>query len=333
MRYYFLTILFLFSILFPANLLMASGSAIPSSHKSQLAYQRVAPKLNREMKRIDAALGDPVFIRIFKKERILEVWLKQGLTYTRFKSYSICHHSGGLGPKLREGDKQSPEGFYTVEARQLNPNSDYHLSFNLGFPNEYDRSYKRTGSLLMVHGRCSSAGCFAMTDFRMDEIYVIVESAMIAGQHQIPVHIFPFKMTKGNMAAHRNSKWINFWSNLKEGYDYFEGHRAPPLVTVKDKHYQFSSFRSFLFGGNLPDVAPEFRYTGLKKKREQRELEKKRLAAERLTAKRLAEKRIAEQLRREKRHKEKKERKKQPLYVTKTTRPKSSPPDLLGYGD
>ncbi|MBN4060000.1 murein L,D-transpeptidase [Desulfotalea psychrophila] len=263
MRYYFLTILFLFSILFPADLLMAADSSIPSSHKSRMAYTKVAPKLNREMKRIDAALGDPVFIRIFKKEQTLEVWLRQGLTYNKFKSYSICHHSGVLGPKLKEGDKQSPEGFYTVEANQLNPNSNYHLSFNLGFPNEYDKSYKRTGSLLMVHGKCSSAGCFAMADFRMEEIYAIVESAMISGQHQVPVHIFPFKMTEANMAAHRNSKWINFWKNLKQGYDYFEGHHAPPRVTVQDRQYQFSSFRSFLFGGNLSDVTPELRYSGL----------------------------------------------------------------------
>jgi murein L,D-transpeptidase YafK len=295
---------------------MAAGSSIPSSYKSRMAHIRVAPKLNLEMKRIDAALGDPVFIRIFKKEQTLEVWLRQGLTYNKFKSYSICHHSGVLGPKLKEGDKQSPEGFYTVEAKQLNPNSAFHLSFNLGFPNEYDRSHKRTGSLLMVHGRCSSTGCFAMADLRMDEIYAIVESALIAGQHQIPVHIFPFKMTKTNMAAHKNSKWLHFWRNLKQGYDYFEGHHAPPLVTVQDKQYQFSSFRSFLFGGDLPDVAPEFRYAGLKKKREQKALEEKRIAMA-LTVK----------------DTEKTKSNNQSLCVTKTTRPKSFPSALLGRED
>ena len=304
MRYYFLTTFFLLSFVFPATDLLASISTIPSSDKSQNAYKRVAPELNRKMTKIGATLGDAVFIRVFKKEKMLEVWLRQGITYTKFKSYSICHYSGTLGPKLREGDKQSPEGFYTVGASQLNPNSDYHLSFNLGFPNEYDRSHNRTGSLLMIHGRCSSVGCYAMTDFRMDEIYTIVESAIISGQHQIPVHIFPFKMTAANMAAEQDSKWIHFWENLKEGYDYFEGHHSPPIVTVQDKRYQFLTFRPFLFGGDLPDVALEFKYAGLKKKREQR-----RLAAKRLAEKKRAERRLAAAL-----SKAQEQKKKKPIY-------------------
>ncbi len=246
---------------------VVAGSTIPSSRKSQSAYKRIAPKLIYEMQKKGHHLGDPVFIRVFKQERELEVWLRDGLTYDHFKTYSICYNSGKLGPKIKEGDKQSPEGFYTVGASQLNPNSDYHLSFNLGFPNEYDRSHNRTGSLLMIHGRCSSAGCFAMTDFRMDEIYAIVESAIIAGQHQVPIHIFPFKMTKQKMAYYRNSKWIHFWENLKEGYDYFEGHHAPPLVTVQDKRYQFITFRPLLFGGGFPPRSEEHKYVGVKKRK------------------------------------------------------------------
>ena len=320
MRHFLFPALFFFCTLFQTSHLSAAGSGIPSSNKSQDVYKRVAPKLIREMKKIDANLGDPAFIRIFKQEKRLEVWLRQGLTYTFFKSYSICHHSGDLGPKLKEGDKQSPEGFYTVGASQLNPNSDYHLSFNLGFPNEYDRSRKRTGSLLMVHGRCSSVGCFAMADFRMDEIYAIVESAIISGQHQIPVHIFPFRMTKANMAAHSNSKWLSFWENLKEGYDYFEGHHTPPLVVVQDKHYQFITFRPLLFGGNLPDSAPKYKYVKLKKKREQKKLEEKRLAKKQRTRQRMAEVKKAQ-------------RKKERLYVANTTRPNSADSDPLLLGD
>lgn len=253
------------TFLLPASYLSAAGNTMRSNDRSQDAYKRVAPKLNRQMQPKGGALGDPVFIRIFKEEKKLEVWLRQGLTYTFFKSYTICYNSGELGPKLREGDKQSPEGFYSVDASQLNPNSAYHLSFNLGYPNEYDRRLNRTGSLLMVHGRCSSAGCFAMTDFRMDEIYAIVESAIIGGQHQVPVHIFPFKMTRANMAAHQDSKWIDFWENLKEGYDYFEGHRNLPLVTVKDRRYQFRTFPLLLFGGNLPAAHEKKRYVGVRK--------------------------------------------------------------------
>jgi len=318
------SILLLTSLIFLSTSLPAlSGSMIPSSKKSQDAYRRVAPKLNKALKKKGASLGDPVFIRIFKQEQQLEIWLRQGLSYIFFKSYSICRFSGELGPKLKEGDKQSPEGFYTVGINQLNPNSDYHLSFNLGFPNEYDRCHKRTGSLLMVHGRCSSVGCFAMTDFRMDEIYAIVESAIISGQHQIPVHIFPFKMTWTNMALHKDSKWIHFWENLKEGYDYFEGHRTPPLVTVQDNRYHFFTFRPLLFGGNLPDVAPEFKYAGLKKKREQEQ-----------RARELREKRLREMRQREKIlvAKQKESRRKK-LHLAKVSSPTPSSQAPLGLGD
>lgn len=271
MRIFSLTILLFFFFLLQTVHFAVAASSIPSSNKSQSAYKRIAPKLIHAMQKKGHHLGDPVFIRLFKQERELEVWLRNGLTYDHFKTYSICYNSGKLGPKIKEGDKQSPEGFYTVGANQLNPNSDYHLSFNLGFPNEYDRSHNRTGSLLMIHGRCSSAGCFAMTDFRMDEIYAIVESAIIAGQHQIPIHIFPFKMTKRNMNIHKSSRWISFWENLKEGYDYFEGHLAPPLVTVQDKRYQFITFRPLLFGGSFPPRTDKHQYVGLKKRKRQTE--------------------------------------------------------------
>jgi len=264
------TLFFSLCLLQTAEIALANGN-IPSSGKSQSAYKRIAPKLIYEMQKKGHHLGDPVFIRLFKQEKELEVWLRNGLTYDHFKTYSICYNSGKLGPKLREGDKQSPEGFYTVGANQLNPNSDYHLSFNLGFPNEYDRAHRRTGSLLMIHGRCSSAGCFAMTDFRMDEIYAIVESAIIAGQHQVPIHIFPFKMTAKKMEWHKDSEWISFWENLKEGYDYFEGHLAPPLVTVQDKRYQFITFRPLLFGGGFPPRPEKNKYVGLKKPKRQTE--------------------------------------------------------------
>ncbi len=241
-----------FLCLFFVTAVNAANNHIPTSKKSEESYRRVAPKLISEMMKKDLNLGDPVFIRIFKLERTLEIWIRKGLTYKLFKSYPICDFSGTLGPKIREGDKQSPEGFYTVGISQLNPHSNYHLSFNLGFPNEYDRSRKRTGSVLMVHGRCSSAGCYAMMDYRMEEIYAIVESAIILGQEQVPVHIFPFHMTAANMKAFSDSKWISFWKNLKEGYDHFEGHRFPPLVTVQDKEYKFLNYQPLLFGGKFP---------------------------------------------------------------------------------
>lgn len=201
-------------------------------------------------------LGQPLYIRIFKEENELEVWIKKELAYELFETYSICKYSGNLGPKLQEGDGQSPEGFYTVSVTALNPWSNFHLSFNLGFPNEYDRLHKRTGNALMVHGKCASAGCFAMNDFRIEEIYTIVDAALSGGQDQFSVHIFPFRMTWDKMAQYADSPWISFWENLKQGYDYFQGHRIPPMVTVQEQQYAFHTFHPILFGSDLTPEQP-----------------------------------------------------------------------------
>lgn len=186
---------------------------------------------------LNAKMGDPLFIRIFKKEAILEVWIRTNAVFEHLKDYPICAFSGYLGPKLKEGDRQAPEGFYSVKKHQLNPNSKYHLSFNLGYPNKYDRAHERTGSFLMVHGSCVSDGCYAMTDEKIAEIYALVESALHKGQKYVQVHAFPFYMTEENMSLYEGSGWYDFWLNLKEGYDYFEAEKLPPLIKVKDKQY------------------------------------------------------------------------------------------------
>lgn len=193
--------------------------------------------LEERLTLLSAKVGDPVFIRIFKEESLLEVWIRSGTEYQHLKDYFICAYSGYLGPKLQEGDRQSPEGFYKVKKYQLNPNSKYHLSFNLGFPNAYDRAHERTGSFLMVHGNCVSDGCYAMTDEKIEEIYSLVESALQKGQAYVQVHAFPFRMTDANMALYGNSEWYDFWDNLKEGYDYFELEKLPPHIKVEDKRY------------------------------------------------------------------------------------------------
>jgi len=186
---------------------------------------------------LEAKVGDPVFIRIFKEESMLEVWIKPAHEYVIFKQYPICAFSGHLGPKFKEGDRQSPEGFYTVKKSQLNPNSSYHLAFNLGFPNAYDKAHKRTGSYLMVHGECVSIGCYAMTNSKIDEIYKLVEEALKSGQKYIQVHAFPFRMTDINMAKYADNEWYDFWTELQEGYNYFESEKLPPHVTVQNKRY------------------------------------------------------------------------------------------------
>lgn len=184
-------------------------------------------------------LGSPAFIRIFKQENALEVWLARGGTYSLFATYPICHWSGALGPKIAEGDGQSPEGFYTVGLKQLNPSSAYYRAFNLGFPNAYDRAHGRTGSFLMVHGDCLSIGCYAMTDQGIDDIYAIVEAALREGQADIPVHAFPFRMAGDKLVAMAEHRWSTYWANLKEGYDRFEATEKPPTASVCGGHYVF----------------------------------------------------------------------------------------------
>ncbi len=180
----------------------------------------------------------PIYIRIFKEESELEVWKQRadGHFY-HFKTYPICNWSGELGPKERQGDKQAPEGFYTITQSQMNPNSSYHLAFNLGFPNNYDKAHKRTGEFLMVHGKCKSAGCYAMTDALIEEIYGLAREQFIAGNESFQVHAFPFRMTDANLARYRKHKWYPFWRTLKEGYDYFEMTRQLPQIAVCERRY------------------------------------------------------------------------------------------------
>jgi len=214
---------------------------VPSSKRSKEACQRVAPELKSELFSKKIQYGSPIFIRIFKLSLELEVWLKKENKYNLFKTYKICTYgSGTLGPKVKQGDGQAPEGFYYVTPSRMNPLSDFHLSFNLGYPNTYDRQHGRTGSALMVHGSCVSIGCYAMTDSCIEEIYCLSDAALINGQKYFKVHIFPFRMTDENMKKYANSKWLEFWKNLKEGYDFFEKAHNLPDVRVKDKRYIFS---------------------------------------------------------------------------------------------
>ena len=204
--------------------------------------------LNIALKRVGAKRGDPIFIRIFKESSELEVWIKPNNSnrYKLLKIYSICKYSGGLGPKMMQGDKKSPEGFYRVDYSALNPKSRFHLSFNLGFPNQYDRYHGYTGSYLMVHGKCASIGCYAMGDRNIDDIYKLVESALINGQLSVAVHIFPFRMTQINLAKHKKSPWYKFWLNLKEGYDSFEKSHRVPTIDVVNGHYKVVKGRRIL---------------------------------------------------------------------------------------
>ncbi|MCL1961160.1 MAG: murein L,D-transpeptidase [Desulfovibrionaceae bacterium] len=216
-----------------------AGAAAPAeSARSKAAIARVTPPLQRALAEKKLTLGAPVFIRIFKQTRELEVWVRAAdRRYVLFKTYPICAYSGGLGPKLKAGDWQAPEGFYRVAAAQMNPNSSYHLSFNLGYPNAYDRAWQRTGSALMVHGNCVSIGCYAMRDGGIEEIYALADAALRAGQPVFDVHVFPFRLTGEALASYKADRWHDFWQELKQGYDAFETTRVPPVIAVRNRHY------------------------------------------------------------------------------------------------
>lgn len=195
--------------------------------------------LSERLKERAVSLASPMLIRVFKSESELEIWKFKAGAFVLFATYPICQWSGTTGPKLKSGDKQAPEGFYTLTYAQLHHVGRWPKSFNLGFPNIYDQSLGRTGSSILVHGGCSSVGCYAMTNPVMDELHELASAAMASGQDQIPVHVFPFRMTTANMQAQLNSPWTAFWSNLKEGYDAFEKTKRAVRVNVCDGRYTF----------------------------------------------------------------------------------------------
>ena len=246
------------------GVMLASAAPLLAACQSEYGPKHLQPipaALQLKMDRLAMSESDPVFMRIFKEEGEFEVW-KQGPggRYLLLESYEICTWSGVLGPKFQEGDRQAPEGFYTITPAQMNPNSSYYLSFNLGYPNAYDRSHGRTGSHLMVHGACSSAGCYAMTDEQIAEIYALAREAFEGGQRAFQVHAFPFRMTPENMARHATHQHFPFWEMLQEGYQHFELTRIPPQVDVCDRRYIFNAVAAEQFSAaeQCPDyTVPE----------------------------------------------------------------------------
>jgi hypothetical protein len=145
---------------------------------------------------------------------------------------------------VREGDRQAPEGFYSISPAQMNPQSAYYLSFNTGYPNAYDKALGHTGSQLMVHGDCSSRGCYAMTDEQIAEIYSLGRESFFGGQRAFQLQAYPFRMTPLNMAKHRNNPNMPFWKMIKEGYDHFEVTRQEPKVDFCEKKYVFDAVKA-----------------------------------------------------------------------------------------
>ncbi len=209
------------------------------------ANQPVTPRLLAAMNEKDMDLQSPILIRLFKQEAELEVWKQtRSGQFALLKTYPICRWSGDLGPKVREGDRQAPEGFYSINPSQMNPQSAYYLSFNTGYPNAFDKALGRSGSQLMVHGDCSSRGCYAMTDEQIAEIYSLGRESFFGGQKAFQLQAYPFKMTPVNMAKHRTNPNMAFWKMIKEGYDHFEVTRQEPKVDFCEKKYVFDATRA-----------------------------------------------------------------------------------------
>ena len=212
-----------------AGVALSAQTPMPGATAGMGRSQRLAAK--------GMHAGSPIMIRIFKAESQLELWLQKDDRFELFATYPICTWSGTLGPKLKEGDKQAPEGFYTVSIDQIRRTGRWPRAMNIGFPNAFDKAYARTGSYILVHGGCTSTGCYAMTDPVMDEIYELAEQALRHGQDAVPVHIFPFRMTEANLEAYAGNPWMQFWMTLKPAYDVFERTRIQPRVGVCNKKY------------------------------------------------------------------------------------------------
>ena len=213
--------------------------------RADAAATNTRPGLVRDLTAVGLKLGDPIFIRVFKDEALLEMFIRNRATekYQLFRSYPVAAASGTLGPKLAEGDGQVPEGFYHVPPSAMNPASQYHLAFNIGYPNEYDCIHRRTGSAIMVHGNRVSIGCLAMTDAKIEEIYTLAAAAHQGGQAFFRIHIFPFRMTAERIEADPMLGNKEFWQNLKQGYDCFEASHVPPEVKVMAGSYRFGPLR------------------------------------------------------------------------------------------
>jgi murein L,D-transpeptidase YafK len=222
-------------VLLALVLLLAPGVA--RADRAADADGRVRPALEADLAKQGLRFGAPVLLRIFKHEHELELWVGDGTRFRKFRTYPICTFSGELGPKLRVGDGQAPEGFYSVGRGQLNPYSSYHLSFDLGYPNAYDRAHGRTGSLLMVHGNCVSIGCYAMGDAQIEQIYSLVAAALAGGQRRIDVHAFPFRFDAPPRPDWRAQPWGAFWAELEPAYTTFNRTGLAPAIRVVDGHY------------------------------------------------------------------------------------------------
>jgi murein L,D-transpeptidase YafK len=234
--------LFASAVLAGASLALAGCNVDGGYQLPTRAMKELSPEMIAQLEKKGMPKDSPILVRIFKEESELEVWKQDGSArFQLLKVYPICKWSGELGPKVKEGDRQAPEGFYMITPGLMNPNSNYYLAINTGFPNAYDKANNRTGAFLMIHGDCSSRGCYAMTDEQIGEIYSLARESFVGGQKAFQIQAYPFRMTPANFARHRTNPNIPFWKMLKEGNDEFEVTRIEPKVDVCERHYVFNA--------------------------------------------------------------------------------------------
>ena len=200
-------------------------------------------QLPGDLAAIGARLGAPMLLRVFKQEREVEVWVQpeDQQTFVLFRIFPICFYSGKLGPKVKEGDMQSPEGFYFVGPAQMRAKSQYHRAIDFAFPNDYDAAQGYTGTELLIHGNCVSSGCYAMTDPFVEQLYELGSATAATAAQGFWIHAFPFHMTAEALAEQQGSPWFGFWQQLKAGYDAFETSRIPPHIRVDGGRYVVAS--------------------------------------------------------------------------------------------
>ena len=229
----------IFIAFFLFNTILFNAIYLPDSPLAKKEREKLWPIITKE--RIEKGLkaNSPIYIRVFKLENQLELWVKSGNKFVLFHTYNICSYSGGLGTTVREGGGKSPEGFYEITPTQLNPVSHYYLAINIGYPNKLETAKGYTGNAIMIHGDCVSIGCYAMTNEGIAQIYTQVYMAFKNGQHKINLDIFPFRMNEQNMDAYKDDPSIEFWKTLKKGYDLFNQKLIPTDAEVKHNEYYF----------------------------------------------------------------------------------------------
>jgi murein L,D-transpeptidase YafK len=234
-----------FKILFTGIALLTSvhflfRTPLPDSPKAAHIRDSIWPVLNKQLHLQKFPAPARIYMRIFKEESMMELWVQDQKQFRLFRQFPICAYTGGLGTKTRDRDGKSPEGFYTITPKQLNPVSHYQLAINIGYPNDLEKLRGYTGNSIMIHGSCRSIGCYAMTDLEINEIYTLVYKAFEGGQQKIELAIFPFRMDSLHMKAFKADPNMPFWKSLKPGYDLFQQAHLPPAIWVKKKNYAFA---------------------------------------------------------------------------------------------